>query len=135
MLKELVKLSLTKLKSFYILNEQAKKRFPGEMMKSQSGDSWYVHAILYIVIAILAVILIKVAIIYPKDVVEKERFFRTESRLRMNNLKEAVILGRKEFGTLTDNLNKLITFMKEDKFVDSLVNVSDALTMKPAKLS
>ena len=36
-------------------------------MKSQAGDPWYVHAILYLVIAILAVILIKVAIIDPKE--------------------------------------------------------------------
>lgn len=131
MLKELVKLSLTKLKSFYILNDKAKKI-------SRRNDEIAIKrflvcsAILYIVIAILAVILIKVAIIDPKDVVEKEKFFRTESRFRMNNLKEAEILGRKEFGNLTDNLNKLITFIKEHKFVDSLVNAFDALTMKPA---
>jgi hypothetical protein len=131
MLKELVKLSLTKLKSFYILNNKTKK-IPGGMMKSQAGDPWYVHAVLYIVIAVLAVILIKVAIIDPKDVVEKDRFFRTESRLRMNNIKEAEILWQKKFGTFTDNVNKLITFIKEDKFVDSIVNAYDSLTMKPA---
>jgi len=101
-------------------------------MKSQAGDPWYVHAVLYIVIAVLAVILIKVAIIDPKDVVEKDRFFRTESRLRMNNIKEAEILWQKKFGTFTDNVNKLITFIKEDKFVDSIVNAYDSLTMKPA---
>jgi hypothetical protein len=101
-------------------------------MKSQAGDPWYVHAILYTVIAILAVLLIKVAIIDPKDVVEKEKFFRTESRLRMNNIKEAEILWQKKFGSFTDNLNKLITFIKEDKFVDSIVNAFDSLTMKPA---
>jgi hypothetical protein len=101
-------------------------------MKSQAGDPWYIHAILYTVIAILAVILIKVAIIDPKDAVEKERFFRTESRLRMNNIKEAEIIWQRKFGNFTDDLNKLITFIKEDNTVDSLVNAFDSLTMKPA---
>jgi len=101
-------------------------------MKSQAGDPWYIHAALYLVIAILSVILIKVAIIDPKDAVEKERFFRTESRLRMNNIKAAEILFQKKFGNYTDNLNKLISFIKEDKYVDSVVNAFDSLTMRPA---
>ncbi len=101
-------------------------------MKSQAGDPWYIHAALYLVIAILSVILIKVAIIDPKNAVEQERFFRTESRLRMNNIKSAEILYQKKFGNFTDNLNKLISFIKEDKYVDSVVNAFDSLTMKPA---
>ena len=102
------------------------------MMKSQAGDPWYVHAILYLVIAILAVILIKVAIIDPKDAVEQERFFKTESRLRMNNIKEAEILWQKKYGNFTDNINSLIKFIKEDPFADSVINSFDSLTMKPA---
>ncbi len=43
-------------------------------MKSQAGDPWYIHAALYLVIAILSVILIKIAIIDPKDAVEQENF-------------------------------------------------------------
>lgn len=101
-------------------------------MKSQAGDPWYIHAGLYLVIAILAVILIKVAIIDPKEAVEQEKFWRTESRLRMNNIKAAEILFQKKFGNYTDNLDKLISFVKEDKFVDSVVNAFDSLTMKPA---
>jgi hypothetical protein len=101
-------------------------------MKSQAGDPWYIHAILYTVIAILAVILIKVAIIDPKNAVEKDRFYRTESRLRMNDIKEAEIIWQRKYGHFTDDLNKLITFIKEDKTVDSLVNAFDSLTMKPA---
>lgn len=102
------------------------------MMKSQAGDPWYIHAILYTVIAILAIILIKVAIIDPKDIVEQDRFYRNESRLRMNNIKEAEIIWQKKYGNYTDDLNKLITFIKEDKTVDSLENAFDSLTMKPA---
>lgn len=101
-------------------------------MKSQAGDPWYIHAILYLVIAILCVLLIKVAIIDPKDAVAKEKYFRTESRLRMNNIKAAQILFQKKFGNYTDNLDKLIKFIEEDKFVDSVMTGFDSLTMKPS---
>jgi len=101
-------------------------------MKSQAGDPWYIHTALYLVIAILAVILIKVAIIDPKEAVEQEKFWRTESRLRMNNIKAAEILYQKKFGNFTDNLDKLISFVKQDKFVDSVINAFDSLTMRPA---
>ena len=101
-------------------------------MKSQAGDPWYIHAALYLVIAILAVILIKVAILDPKDAVEQEKFWKTESRLRMNNIKAAQILFQKKFGNYTDDLDKLIRFVKEDKYVDSVMNAFDSLTMKPA---
>ena len=102
------------------------------MMKSTAGDPWYIHAALYLVIAILSVLLIKIAIIDPKNAVEQERFWRTESRLRMNNIKAAEILYQSKFGNFTDNLQKLITFIKTDNFVDSVMNAFDSLTMKPA---
>ena len=101
-------------------------------MKSQAGDSWYVHAALYLVIAILSVLLIKIAIIDPKDAVEQDKFWKTESRLRMNNIKAAEILYQKKFGNYTDNLDKLLTFIKSDSYVDSVMNAFDSLTMKPA---
>lgn len=101
-------------------------------MKSQTGDPWYIHAALYLVIAILTIILIKVAIIDPKNAVEQDKFWRTESRLRMNNIKAAEILFQKKFGNYTDNLDKLINFLKTDKFVDSVMNAFDSLTMRLA---
>ncbi len=58
----------------------------------KAADPWYVHAILYGVIAILVIILIKVAILDPKEIVAVEKYNKTESRLRMDNLKEAEIL-------------------------------------------
>ena len=64
-------------------------------MKSQAGDPWYIHAGLYLVIAILTILLIKVAIIDPKEAVKQEKFWKTESRLRMNNIKAAEILFQK----------------------------------------
>lgn len=101
-------------------------------MKSQTGDPWYIHAALYLVIAILTIILIKVAIIDPKNAVEQDKFWRTESRLRMNNIKAAEILFQKKFGNYTDNMDKLINFLKTDKFVDSVMNAFDSLTMRLA---
>ena len=101
-------------------------------MKSQAGDPWYVHTALYLVIAILTIILIKVAIIDPKEAVEQDKFWKTESRLRMNNIKAAEILYQKKFGNFTDNLDKLINFVKSDNYVDSVMNAFDSLTMKPA---
>lgn len=102
------------------------------MMKSQAGESWYIHAALYLVIAILTIILIKVAIIDPNNAVEQDKFWRTESRLRMNNIKAAEILWQKKNGNFTDNLSELVSFIKTDAFVDSVVNSFDSLTMKPA---
>ena len=67
-------------------------------MKSQAGDPWYIHAALYLVIAVLSIILIKVAIIDPKNAVEQDRAWRNESRLRMNNIKAAEILWQKKNG-------------------------------------
>lgn len=101
-------------------------------MKSQAGDPWYIHAALYVVIAILSVLLIKIAIIDPKNAVEQDRYWRTESRLRMNNIKAAEILWQSKFGNYTDNLDELITFIKSDSYVDSVMNAFDSLTMKPA---
>lgn len=100
--------------------------------KSKNEDPWYLHAGLYVVIAILTVLLIKVAIIDPKAEVDAERYFKKETRLRMSNLKEAEILYQRKFGRFTNDVDKLVNFIKTDKFVDSVINAFDSLTMKPA---
>ena len=99
-------------------------------MKSGSGDPWYVHAGLYLIIAILTVILIKVAIIDPKEYMEAERYYKAESRLRMTNIKEAEILYQKKFGNFSGDLKGLVMFVKNDPFVDSVMNGYDSLTRK-----
>ena len=66
-------------------------------MKSKS-DPWYIHTALYLVIAILTILLIKVAIIDPRAYVATEKYNKTESRLRMDNIKEAEILWEKKKG-------------------------------------
>lgn len=93
-------------------------------------DPWYVHVALYAVIAILTVILIKVAIIDPKEIMEREAYYKKEARLRMTNLKQAEILWQKKNGSFTDNLDALINFVKSDRFVDSIVNAIDPVTNK-----
>jgi hypothetical protein len=99
---------------------------------SKNEDPWYVHAGLYFIVAILTFLLIKVAVIDPSAEVEAEKYFKTETRLRMTNLKEAQILFQKKNGNFTGSLDKLIDFIKNDKYVDSVINAFDSLTMKPA---
>lgn len=95
-------------------------------------DPWYLHAGLYLVIAILTVLLVKVAIIDPHDYIETEKYNKTESRLRMTNLKEAQILWQRKNGNYTGNLDALIEFINSDPYVDSVVNTFDSLIMKIA---
>lgn len=99
---------------------------------SKNEDPWYLHTGLYFIIAVLTVLLIKVAVIDPKEEIDAERYYKTEARLRMANLKEAQILYNKKFKTYTNSVDKLIEFIKTDRFVDSVVNAFDSTTMKPA---
>jgi len=98
----------------------------------KKSDPWYIHAGLYLVIAILTVLLVKVAIIDPHEFVESEKYYKTESRLRMTNLKEAQMLWEKKYSNYSGNIDTLIEFIKLDPFVDSVVNAFDSLVMKPA---
>jgi hypothetical protein len=95
-------------------------------------EPWYIHAILYFVIVVLVIILVKVAIIDPKDIVEKEKYYKQESHLRMKNIKEAEILWNKKYGHYTGNLDSLINFVKTDSMVDSVMNAFDSLSRRPA---
>lgn len=101
------------------------------MNSTSNQDPWYVHAGLYSIVVILVIVLIKVAIIDPREIVEKERYNRAETRLRMTNLKEAQILWEKKYGRFTDNLDSLVAFISTP-FVDSIRNSFDSLTMRPA---
>ena len=94
------------------------------------SDPWYIHAALYVVIAILTIILIKVAIVDPREYVAAEKYFKSESRLRMDNIKEAEILWERKNKSFTDNLDSLINFVKYDPFVDSVTTTFDSLIMK-----
>ena len=95
-------------------------------------DPWYINAGLYIVIIILALILVKVAIIDPKNAVETIEFYKNESHLRMKNLKEGEILWEQKHGRFTGDLDSLITFIKTDPMVDSVMNAYDSLSKRNA---
>ncbi len=100
-------------------------------MASKSADPWYVHAAFYVIIVVLVYLLIQVAIIEPKSVVQTEKYNRSEARLRMMNLREAEILWQKKHGSFTDNLDELILFL-HSPWVDSVRNSIDSLTRRSA---
>lgn len=94
-------------------------------------DPWYVHAILYTIIVLLIALLVKVAIIDPKEVVAIEKYNKTESRLRMSNLKEAQILWEKKYGRFASSLDSLINFVKYDSMVKKVMTGYDSLSRRP----
>ncbi len=92
------------------------------------SEPWYVHAILYVIIAALVYVLIQVAIISPQEYIEQENFYRTESRSRMLNIRQAEILWKDKHGNFTDNLDSLIYFVQNDTSVTNLKGQIDTLT-------
>lgn len=96
---------------------------------NKNQEPWYIHAALYVVIAVLVVILIQVAIVEPREIVVFEKYNKTESRLRMKNLREAQILYFKKHDRYTDNLDELVVFINTP-FVDSVRNAFDSLSMR-----
>lgn len=98
---------------------------------SARTEPWYVHAVLYAVIIALVYVLIRVAIIEPAEVIERENYIRTESRLRMANLREAQILWEDKYGSFTDNLDTLINFIKTDTTVANVMAGYDSLAQRP----
>ncbi|MBN1637896.1 MAG: hypothetical protein JW866_02945 [Ignavibacteriales bacterium] len=93
----------------------------------RKSDPWYIHLILYVVIVILIYLLIKVAIVDPKETMAKENFFKKESRTRMENLRELQILWEKKNKAYTDDITKLVEFFKTEKEVQALINAVDTL--------
>ncbi len=71
-------------------------------------EPWYVHAVLYVIIVVLSYVLIRVAILDPTEVIETEKYYKSESRARMLNLRQAQILYDDVNGKYTDNLDSLI---------------------------
>ena len=91
----------------------------------------YIHLILYVIIAALVFLLIKVAFIDPNKVMQQEKYFKTESRLRMSDLREAERLWQTEHKQFTDNLDSLIDFLKTDPIVTKAMTGTDSITGKP----
>lgn len=95
------------------------------------SEPWYVHFILYAVIAVLAFVLIKVAYLDPNEIIEKEKYFKQESRLRMANLRSAERLWEVKNKAFTDNLDALINFLKNDPSVIKAIEGVDSLSGRP----
>lgn len=94
----------------------------------KKGSNWYIHAILYLIIAVLVYILIRVAILDPTKHITTENYYQTESRLRMDNIKQAQILWQKKYESFTDNLSDLVSFVKTNDEVQNLITGIDTLT-------
>lgn len=94
----------------------------------KKSEPWYIHAGLYVVIAILIIVLVKVAIIDPTDYIHQENYSRSESQLRMDNIRQAQILWERENESFTDNLDDLVNFVKSDSTVQALMVGIDTLT-------
>jgi len=94
----------------------------------KKSEPWYIHAALYVVIAILLYVLIRVAIIDPTEYIESENYNRSESQLRMDNIRQAQILWEKDNEKFSDNLNDLVSFIKMDSTVNELMVGVDSLT-------
>ena len=63
----------------------------------KKAEPWYLHAGLWVVIIILTVVLVQVAILEPTEITRQENYFKSESRLRMTNLKQAEILYENQY--------------------------------------
>jgi hypothetical protein len=96
------------------------------------SEPWYIHIVLYVIIAILTLVLIKVAIIDPKKIVDIEKYSKQESRLRMKDIKVAEMLWYKKHKRFSGSLDSLVTFLKTDPSVDSAKNAMDTLTNRSA---
>ena len=97
---------------------------------SAKAEPWYIHAILYVVIVVLVYVLIRVAILDPSEVIERQTYVRDESRARMLNLREAQIMWEDRFGKFTDNLDSLINFIATDSLVAEKMTGIDSLTQR-----
>lgn len=93
----------------------------------KKSEPWYIHAVLMVIIAVLTYILIRVAIIDPSEVVANETKWKTESRLRMSNIKQAQMLFEDRHDQFTDNLDELVMFLKTDTMVSNIIAGWDSM--------
>ncbi len=94
---------------------------------SKKPEPWYMHAGLWAVIVVLVVILIQVAITEPTEILRTKEYNKTESRLRMTNLKHAQILYEQKYDKYSDNLDTLVNFIRSDSAVLNLMAAFDTV--------
>lgn len=95
---------------------------------NKKSEPWYIHAILYVIIIGLIYLLIQVAIIEPRETVKLQNYYKSETRLRMMNLRESQILFEQKHGYFTDDLDSLINFVKTDSVVNAKITGTDSIT-------
>jgi len=96
----------------------------------RKSEPWYIHAALWVVIVILSYVLIRVAIINPNKYVAQEKYFKKESRLRMDNLRQAEMLYAEKHHRFIDSIDSLKSFVENDSSVIDLMNGVDSLSGK-----
>ena len=94
----------------------------------RKSEPWYIHVTLFVIIIALTYLLIRVAIIDPSEYVEKENYFKNESRVRMDNIRQAEILYEQKYDHYSGNLDSLIYFISYDSTVLALITGVDTLT-------
>lgn len=98
----------------------------------KKAEPWYIHAALVVVILILTYVLIRVAIIDPSDYIAKENYYKNESHLRMDNIRQAEILWAKKHDVFAPSIDSLVNFIKTDTSVHKLITGIDTITHKPS---
>ena len=96
----------------------------------RKSDPWYVHAGLYVIMAVLVFLLIQVAIVEPTEVTARNRYYKTESRARMDNLRQAQILWEETHENYTDNIDSLVHFIKNDSSVVNTILGYDTISQR-----
>ncbi len=99
---------------------------------SKKTEPWYVHVGLWAVIVVLVVILIQVTITEPTKILRIQKYNKEESRLRMFNLKQAQIIYENNHDVFTDNLDTLISFVRNDSSTIELMNSFDTVNVYSA---
>ncbi|MCK6606491.1 MAG: hypothetical protein L6Q59_16465 [Ignavibacteriaceae bacterium] len=97
---------------------------------AQSRDPLYLHVGLYAIVVVLVVILIKIAVIDPKEIVQQEKYYQKESRLRMLLLRDAQQAYFSVKGKFTTSVDSLINFLKSPEG-EKLYMAIDSITNKP----
>jgi hypothetical protein len=92
------------------------------MSTAQKSEPAYIHIILILIIVGLTYLLIQVAILEPQRVIEQEKYFKEESRLRMLNLKQLELLYKEKHGKYTDSFDSLFNLFKKDPNIQAKVD-------------
>lgn len=92
------------------------------MSNSHKSEPAYIHIILILIIVGLTYLLIQVAILEPQRVLEQERYWKEESRLRMTNIKQLELLYKEKHGKYTDNFDSLFNFFRKSSDIQAKID-------------